>query len=70
MAERRFKKYLFLFELSRYWNSTQQTYVTQTGSENYIDQSEFKAIHGLDLSTLEFEVVNSTPDITPPKSTN
>ena len=52
---------------SRYWDSTQQTYATQTGSESYIDKSTFKNIHGLDLATLEFEVINNTPDITPPK---
>ena len=52
-----------------YWDDQLQSFVESSGEYN-LSREGFQEIHGLDLSTLEFDLINTSPDITPPKFEN
>ena len=52
-------------DFDRDWNSSNNAFEISNWSE-FDSHSAFKSEHGLDLGTLEFDLKNTTPDITPP----
>ena len=49
------------------WDDSQNSYQKTNYGSSSQSHVDFKELYGLDLGDVEFTLVNSTPDITPPK---